>query len=192
MFNHSKFVIERPAHLIKNDPLAIRDESGEMLGHVRYVDGMIGVKGFAFEDMAGVALGEVRFKTLSSLVSEVYGPQEQLRARVRLVKIPSFQKKRRVQITPAETRMEDPQGNVLATAIFMDKELEEPNYALMAPGGGIAVSVHKATAEGCFQVEIVGPALDPFLALSYMASIGMLALANIKGQDLFGPRGPFQ
>src|SRR5213594_1371983 len=154
------YIIDRKILAIR-DTFAVKDRSGNLLAYVKQQLLSFGPK-FWYEDTNGQKLGEIHGKVLTIRPSfEIYDAQNQLRARV---------KEKLIVLIGSKWWMQDASGREIAK---IKGNVWEHDYQVQDPSGGAIAQIHKkwVTIRDSYSVEMLNPAFDPFLVLSYGISL---------------------
>ena len=160
LFSGNGYIIEQKI-LALRDTFGIKDRNGNQLAYVKKQLVSFGPK-FWYEDTNGQRLGEIHGKVLSIRPNfEIYDAQNQLRARV---------KEKLIVLIGSKWWMEDASGHEIAK---IKGNIWEHDYQVQDPSGGAIAQIHKkwVTIRDSYSVEMLNPAFDPFLVLSYAISL---------------------
>ena len=160
LFSGNGYIIEQKI-LALRDTFGIKDRNGNQLAYVKKQLVSFGPK-FWYEDTSGQRLGEIHGKELTIRPSfEIYDAQNQLRARV---------KEKLIVLIGSKWWMEDASGREIAK---IKGNVWEHDYQVQDPSGGAIAQIHKkwVTIRDSYSVEMLNPAFDPFLVLSYAISL---------------------
>jgi uncharacterized protein YxjI len=154
------YIIEQKILAVR-DTFGIKDQSGNQLAFVKKQLVSFGPK-FWYEDTQGQRLGEIHGKVLAIRPTfEIYTSGGQLVANV---------KKKIMKIFGQAWWMENPSGQEIAkvngNVLAHDFYIQDMNGQPIAQIHKKWVSVHDS-----YCVEILSPALDPYLVLSYCISL---------------------
>ncbi len=170
LFSGSRYIIEQKI-LALRDTFGIKDQNGNQLAYVKKQLVSFGPK-FWYENTGGQRLGEVHGKILAIRPTfEIYDGQGQLRAQV---------KKKIMKLIGSEWWMEDSSGQEIAR---IKGNVWEHDYFIQDPSGQAIAQIHKkwVSVRDSYCLEILNPAFDPYLLLSYAIAMDNTEKKEHKG-----------
>lgn len=175
-FSGNGYIIEQKI-LALRDTFGIKDQAGNQLAYVKKQLVSFGPK-FWYESTAGQRLGEIHGKVMAIRPTfEIYDAEGQLRAQV---------KKKIMKLIGSEWWMDDATGSEIAR---IQGNVWEHDYYIQDPSGQAIAQIHKKwiSVRDSYCVEILNPAFDPYLILSYAISMDNVEKKEDKKIG-FGPR----
>ena len=160
LFSGNGYTIEQKI-LALRDTFGIKDRSGNQLAYVKKQLVSFGPK-FWYESTNGEKLGEIHGKVLAIRPTfEIYNSQGQLVAQV---------KKKILKLIGEAWWMENSSGQEIAK---IKGNVWEHDYYIQDTSGQPIAQIHKkwVSVRDSYNVEILNPAMDPYLVLSYAISL---------------------
>jgi len=159
-FSGNGYTIEQKI-LALRDTFGIKDRGGNLLAYVKKQLVSFGPK-FWYESTNGERLGEIHGKVLAIRPTfEIYNSQGQLVAQV---------KKKILKLIGEAWWMENSSGQEIAK---IKGNVWEHDYHIQDTSGQPIAQIHKkwVSVRDSYNVEILNPAMDPYLVLSYAISL---------------------
>src|SRR5436190_13869826 len=159
-FSGNSYIIEQKI-LALRDTFGIKDRGGNQLAYVKKQLVSFGPK-FWYESTNGEKLGEIHGKVLAIRPTfEIYNSQGQLVAQV---------KKKILKLIGEAWWMENSSGQEIAK---IKGNVWEHDYYIQDTSGQPIAQIHKkwVSVRDSYNVEILNPAMDPYLVLSYAISL---------------------
>ncbi len=160
LFSGNGYTIEQKI-LALRDTFGIKDRGGNQLAYVKKQLVSFGPK-FWYESTNGEKLGEIHGKVLTIRPTfEIYNSQGQLVAQV---------KKKIMKLFGEAWWMENSSGQEIAK---IKGNVWEHDYYIQDTSGQPIAQIHKkwVSIRDSYNVEILNPAMDPYLVLSYAISL---------------------
>ncbi|OLB72284.1 hypothetical protein AUI06_01745 [archaeon 13_2_20CM_2_52_21] len=160
LFSGNGYTIEQKI-LALRDTFGIKDRGGNQLAYVKKQLVSFGPK-FWYESTNGEKLGEIHGKVLAIRPTfEIYNSQGQLVAQV---------KKKILKLIGEAWWMENSSGQEIAK---IKGNVWEHDYYIQDTSGQPIAQIHKkwVSVRDSYNVEILNPAMDPYLVLSYAISL---------------------
>lgn len=176
-FSSNGYIIEQRI-LALRDTFGIKDQAGNQIAYVKKQLVSFGPK-FWYESTDGRRLGEIHGKVVAIRPTfEIYDAEGQLRAQV---------KKKIVKLIGSEWWMEDASGQEIAR---IQGNLWEHDYYIQEPSGSAVAQIHKrwVSVRDSYNVEMLNPTFDPYLAISYAIAMDHAEKREDKGVPFPGPR----
>ena len=159
-FSGNSYIVEQKI-LALRDTFGIKDRNGNQLAYVKKQLVSFGPK-FWYETPNGQRLGEIHGKVLTIRPTyEVYDSQGQLVAQV---------KKKLLKLIGQAWWMEDPTGQEIAK---INGNVLAHDYYIQDMAGQPIAQIHKkwVSVRDSYGIEMLKPAFDPYLVLSYAISL---------------------